>query len=228
MAADRIVEGWQVFERWAKRFKTNAAVDERYAYCLSSTNDLSNLLGDFPSDLNPNDFEYPSDGRERIRNRIAFLRDYLVDISFDGGDFHASVKKLLACQAPRACPIGYTIWLGVNDIDAWRPQETNHFRGIDTTLFCEKFDDYDFASVMNIAPFETVFVRNRRGADWIRKDAHAFLKNLKDDLAFDGIEIDISRHYNGDEYFWGPLLAAWVKVTEPQDVYFNYSQSTSK
>jgi hypothetical protein len=209
MAADQIVEGWDVFERWAKRFKARAAVDKRYAYCLSNANEVSYLFessGLF--DLNLNDLEYPSDAEMRIRDRISFLRDYLVDISFDGGDFHANVKKLLASQAPRACPIGYMIWLGVNDIGALQPQGTLHFRGVDTALFCKDYNDYDLASVMNIAPFEKIFARNRRGADWSRKDARAFLANLKSDLAFDGIEIETSPYYEGEEYFHGPLLAA--------------------
>lgn len=228
MAANRIVEGWQVFERWAKRFEAKAALDERYAYCLSSANDISYLFESTAFFLDLNAVEYPSDGRERIRDRIAFLRDYFVDISFDGGDFHANVKKLLACQAPRACPIGYSIWLGVSDLDAWQPQGTNHFRGIDTTLFCEEFDDYDFASVMSIAPFDKVFVRNKRGDDWTRDDARAFIKSLKNDLAFDGIEIDTPRYYKGNDYFAGSFLATFVKVTEPENVYFNYNKSRSK
>jgi hypothetical protein len=228
MAADRIVEGWQVFERWAKRFGAKAALDERYAYCLSSANDISYLFEEMSFDLDLNAVKYPSDGRERIRDRISFLRDYFVDISFDGGDFHASVKKLLACQAPRACPVGYTIWLGVSDIGALQPQGTNHFRGIDTTLFCEEFDDYDFASVMNTAPFDKIFVRNKRGDDWARDEACAFLKSLKHDLASDGIEIDVSRYYEGNDYFVGPMLAALVKVTEPQNVYFDYNNSRSE
>ena len=228
MAADRIVEGWEVFERWAKRFKAKAAVDQRYAYCLSNADEVSYLFESSDLNLDLSDFEYPSNAKGRIRDRISFLRDYLVDISFDGGDFHATVKKLLASQAPRACPVGYMIWLGVNDLDALQPQGTLHFRGVGTALFCKEFDDYYFASVINVAPFETVFVRNKRGADWSREDAHAFLANLKDDLAFDGIEIETSPYYMGNDYFDGPLLAAQIKVTEPENVYFDYTASDSR
>jgi hypothetical protein len=115
MTADRIVEGWEVFERWAKRFRATARED-RYAFCLSKANDI---VGSFDGRLaEPSDFEQPSDVDRRVRDRIAFLRDYLLDISFDGGDFHATVKKLLACQAPRACPKCYAIWVCVNESEA--------------------------------------------------------------------------------------------------------------
>lgn len=213
MYAHNVVEGWEVFERWAKRFQKVALNNPNYAYCLSTANDVTRLFEETNiSYLDIESIEYPDFGEKLIQDRISFLRDYLVDISFDGGDFHQIVKSILDYQDPRRCKAGYTIWTRPHDYGNIAKSAGIHFHGFDATLFFEDYQDCEFGTTMSIAPFENIFVRNKRGEDWTDQDANIFIKHLKYDLEFDGYQNKIARYYVGKKFHHGPLLCAMVKV----------------
>ena len=212
---DRIVEGWQVFERWAKRFRATAG--HQSAFSLSTAPEV------FDAEFfDPDECKIPTDARqwaERVNDRITFFRDYFVDISFDGGDFYATVKELLSHQSPRASLKSYGIWVSCCGVADGIQDGNLHFRGDRITLFCGELDQYDFTSIMNICPFDQLILRNKDGADWTKQEVRAFLKILREDLGYDGIKISTSPFW-GDDYINGSLLGLAVKIKSPKGTFF--------
>ena len=118
---------------------------------------------------------------ERAKAKIAFLRGYLADISFDGAEFMALKSAFLSLQYQSRCDSAMGFWF-----EQWpensRPGVYHSFQGWDVVLFAMSPEDIDFESVNNILPFDRMFVRRAGGAPWAEIEAREIVRAVKDDL----------------------------------------------
>lgn len=184
--APDIQSQWLRFERWATRFRkaTSSLVNELSRQELVDTSDYLCLLkwDEYegvivpPHELNELDVL-----RERAEEKIAFLRGYLVDISFDGSQFMAMHSGFLSLQYQSRCDLAMGFWF-----EQWptnsRPGGYFGFQGWDVVLFAASPQDIDFESVNNILPFDRLFIRQAKGVPWTEARAREITRRIKDDL----------------------------------------------
>ena len=110
-----VEEHWVRFERWAGRYR-KACVDQVMDDDHGENEDPSAwLFGASVSELmtmaggnGPPDFS--EDIKRRLSEKIAFLRGYFVDVSFDGPDFIGKKSSFLTLQYPRRCNNALGFW----------------------------------------------------------------------------------------------------------------------
>jgi len=178
---------WDNFEKW-KDMYTYAMEDEIEKYLEDGYSDSDFLFIAMCDDLAYDMLEVYIDLeeviRDRVQNKIKFLRGYLVDISEDGADFMNNKSKFLSAQLPYKCDNAYGIWL--------RQGEDNEeaggyfgYQGNEMNVFCKNIEDIDLASMRNIQPFDKIFIRRPKGEKWTLKKAKEIRQLVKDDLEFD-------------------------------------------
>ena len=177
---------WDRFERWANRFRraTRTLVDELSARDTVDTPDYLSLLqwSEYEGGLvPPHENDELEVLAERAKEKIKFLRGYLVDISFDGAEFMALKSNFLSSQYQSRCDSAMGFWF-----EQWpensRPGAYHGFQGWDVVLFAASHKQIDFESVNNILPFDRLFIRQAKGISWSESHARMITRDIKDDL----------------------------------------------
>jgi hypothetical protein len=180
-----IVDGWNLFERWARNFKKSCLRREKTPALLWYS-DIAAFVVDGDEDLQSFDYSSINDTDKRIRDQLGFLRGYLVDISFDQGPFAEWVKQLLCNHNNRDWKKGYSFFLYQNDLEKGAPfGDSFHFQGTCANFFCNRIADIDFASAMSVLPFDRLTIRNKEGRNWSATEANKVIAEIEKDLEFD-------------------------------------------
>jgi hypothetical protein len=197
-----IVGGWQYFERWARRFCERC--DQLPIVPILSTYLEVHMRFDYDAD-DETLYSEPFSRRERatrVSDQLGFMRGYFVDISFDQGDFARRVRHTLSNHNNRDWKRGYGFFFHTNDLENAPDGDSHHFSGTNANLFCDEFSDIDFASVMSVLPFDKILVRNHKGRHWTKPQVRKAIADIESDLAFDGMESDLSEdHVSGSCLF---------------------------
>lgn len=177
---------WDRFERWATRFRrsTSSIVDDLSEKELVDTPDYLFLLRRSEQE---GFVEPPHESgdlyalEERAKEKIAFLRGYLVDISFDGAEFMALKSQFLTLQYQSRCDSAMGFWF-VQWPGNSRPGAYHSFQEDEVALFAKSPNDIDFESVNNILPFDRIFIRQAEGVPWSEARAREIRQAIKSDL----------------------------------------------
>jgi hypothetical protein len=221
MARNTVVEGWTIFERWASRYVRLSKI-EPFGFALSNSHEIEKHvleLNDDPA-FDPEFYTDASADEARALEKVAFLRDYLADLSYDGGDFCTRVKMIIKHQNRRFCTLGYGVWFRVDDFHALIERNNLHFNGYEVGLFCRAISEIDFLSVMEICPFEVLTLRNASGADWKKEELKQVRTLITEDFLSDSVRAKLTLNFN-----LGPVAQFLVRITNPRKVYFDYSRS---
>ena len=177
---------WDRFERWVTRFRrtTSSIVDDLTKKELVDTPDYLFLLrwSEYRGLMVPphecGDLQMLE---ERAKEKISFLRGYLVDISFDGAEFMALKSSFLTLQYQSRCDSVMGFWF-----EQWpensRPGAYHSFQEDEVALFAISPNDIDFESVNNILPFDRIFIKQAGGASWSELKAKEIRQVIKNDL----------------------------------------------
>jgi len=177
---------WDRFDRWAKRYlrKTKELVDDLKARRLVDTPDYLCLLqwaeykGIF---VPPHEIDDLQVLEKRAKEKIEFLRGYLVDISFDGAEFMHIKSKFLPLQYQSKCNSSMGFWFE-QWLDNAHPGAYHGYQGFDVVLFASAVSDIDFESVNTILPFDEIFIRQSCGLPWDQARANQVVQEIKADL----------------------------------------------
>lgn len=187
---------WDRFERWAKRYK-QACFKDIDRLCDEGWCDTSILylakaheLGfDLVSDLNLD----AVDLKNRISQRIQFIRAYLVDISFDGDEFMSKHSRFLSYQYPSASERSLGVWLEQSLEEPIEAGSSFHFQDFDVSFFIKDFSDIDWVSMRSILPFDTIYLRKKEGKAWGSSEAQQVFEGISCDLNYDGYTHEIDK-----------------------------------
>lgn len=141
----------------------------------------------------------------RIASKIEFVKTYFRDVSFNGPEFMGHVANFLSCQYPSRCNRCYALWFEQCDEtldDTWR---------FDCALFVPSIDAIDYFSVHEILPFDSLTIRAPRGLPWGKDQIHAACANIQNDLAQDGLDVEIKARRRGQELLELKFLATGSK-----------------
>ena len=181
---NEIGDQWARFERWATRFRKSAQKFVESKVYLSDEDMLfvatSSGMVNSESGLSWSKIE------ERVSHKIAFLRGYLVDISFDGPDFMVAKSQFLTNQYPSQCERSFGIWLE-QDLGKENliPGDYFGFQEFEVSIFINRLDDIDFASIRAILPFDRMIIRQPNGVKWTVEDGNAVADHISNDLEDD-------------------------------------------
>lgn len=196
-------DSWEKFERWALRYekkcraliKTICKQDNQdfgsNELFLKERREVENnqSLGHLPE----------ADLVNRILQKIGFLQAYLVDISFDGGEFMRNKSNFLTAQYPSKCDNSLGIWL---ERDVENLSEDNifyhHFNGLSVNVFCKSITDVDLASMYNVLPYDRMFLRQPKGQNWDDVSVETLVNDVREDLEFD-YSVEIKADYNEND-----------------------------
>jgi len=181
--------GWRRFEAWAKRFAESALKKPR-----------SNAETIFLADYNwvESIYEYPAARfHDAAAQKIAFMRAYLVDMSFDSTDFNTDVKELLLPQGRIRAPKTLGFWFAQTDIAQFGAGTSHHFQGSQMPLFATSIKQIDFATVCSILPYDEIVIRNPEG-NWEKSDLAKISRRISNDLDKEGYGTEIEAFPQGN------------------------------
>ena len=123
----------------------------------------------------------------RIEQKVQFIRAYLVDISYDGGDFMSRHSKFLHLQYAGRSARALGVWLEQSmDVPEIEAGSSFHFQGFDGWLFLNNMKDVDWASIRSVLPFDLMHVEKPDGSKWTQADRKQLKELLSEDLGSDG------------------------------------------
>ena len=183
-----ILDTWDTFNRWVCRYTKvcHTAIND---ICERGYSDSDALFLQEYYEINGDlwlDLEIAhSELYERISNKIAFLRGYLVDISFDGEEFMDRKSNFLSLQYPTRCNKAIGVWLHQELKKRMEAGAYFGFQESDVSFFCKDIKDVDLASMRNILPFDEMFLRLPAGRHWDASTADEVIEKINNDLGFD-------------------------------------------
>jgi hypothetical protein len=186
---DTIQGVWDKFERWSKRYEKvgQKIIDEMFYQGTSDSNAALFICKSEEIDLDLTiEMNIEQDELiDRINRKIAFLRGYLVNISFDGAEFMTKNSGFLACQYPSKCSNAIGVWLEQDLEGDPRPGSHFGFQDFDVSFFSNTLEDVDFASMWSILPFDRMFIRRPKGVNWDKRSVKEVVEIIRSDLRFD-------------------------------------------
>lgn len=181
--------GWKRFEAWAKRFTESALKKPR-----------SNAETIFLADFNWVETidEHPAARfHDAAEQKLAFMRAYLVDMSFDSVEFDNDVKKLLLPQGRISAPKSLGFWFAQIDKNQFGAGSSHHFQGSQMPLFATSVQQIDFATVCSILPYDEIVIRNPEG-NWKKSELAKISRRIKNDLDSEGYGTEIEAFPQGN------------------------------
>jgi hypothetical protein len=178
---------WLRFERWVKRYTAlcRATISEFYEDGYIWPGDSLFIRRDDESVVDFVASGWPEDlALLRVEDKAAFLRAYLVEVSFDGAEFMLKNSAFLPCQYPSRCNNAYGFWFH-QDPENLKPGGSFWFQGDMMSLFCRDPSQVDFTAVHVVLPFETMVIRRPRGRDWDEATQQAVLDEIERDMSHD-------------------------------------------
>ena len=201
---------WDRFDNWSELYiaKCDSEIER-----LAAAGDYWNSDVEFMA-ANPDDVRGELDidvamHKAIIRRKVAFLRVYFRDLSFDGAAFLKRHMRLLPLQLPLRKRNGIGVWL-IQDEERKEltPNASTEFLEPCVSLFATSISDIDFSSAHNVLPFDFLFIQNFSGKKWTRPDARRIAKEIEADLRFDGMEFEIGSalapHGLNLTFIWNP------------------------
>ena len=134
-------------------------------------------------------FTNASDDETFLEGQIEFIGNYLGFIMIDGPASLNTVERVgrfLSLQTPASVDHMMEI----------------HFVGgapIEAIVCVESLNDIDVADVHGLIDFDMMFVYKSGRKRWSNKSAEAFIKELEDDLEYDGSRADLKYSFNGSQ-----------------------------
>lgn len=124
-----------------------------------------------------------------IEDQIEFIRLYLGFILADGPDQKETVERVdrfLSMQ--KAIPDENMIGM--------------HFVGgapVEVIVNVETLNDVDVADIHGLVEFDIMFAYRAEGKRWTRKNTGSFIRDLRDDLEYDGCKVDLEYSYGRNQ-----------------------------
>jgi hypothetical protein len=192
---------WNRFERWANRYTKSCAV-EIARICRKGYSDGPTLFllkshevrGDPVLDFGLGKAEL----NERIQRRIAFFCGYLVDISFDGGEFMSKHSQFLTLQYPQRSEKSLGVWLEQSMEGKIEGGAYHGFQDFDISFFIRDIGDIDVASMREVLPFKWMHLRKPGGEKWNHQERRELEQKLEYDLCFDGHDHKLQMRESGE------------------------------
>jgi hypothetical protein len=184
-----IADIWRKFERWAYRYRrvgsqTIKDISSR-GYCEPHEQLFLNtpyeLNVDWILDLNLSELDLVS----RLKEKISFLRGYLVDISYDGAAHMQRYSRFLSQQYPSRCNKSLGLFFEQAMTPDCEAGSYFGFQGFQANLFCGTFNEIDITSIRNILPFNRLYVRRPYGGAWNSRFVKTIIKEVKNGLEYE-------------------------------------------
>lgn len=142
----------------------------------------------------PRTFFAPS--RSFLKEHIEFMRTYLGHMMLDGTSQvnFKRIKRFLAMQK------------GKNDGNKMAIHFI-HGNPSEIIVFVETLNDVDIADVFEMINFQEIHVYKGKNKRWTKKSADIFMKELENDLAFDGYKAGFEYGYDKNEL----EIACWIE-----------------